>query len=84
MIILYILFFAFVILLLLSTILFSFIRNIFSLFGLRTRSTQDRNGHAGGTAGNEHDTNVKRDGRRKNKKLFDKNEGEYVDFEEIK
>lgn len=82
---LYILFFLLVILVLLPTILISIVRSVLSIFGLNfKRRSQHKNdtrkngaSFTGGAG-----TKSSRDGHRK--KIFDKDDGEYVDFEEIK
>lgn len=86
MLLLYIFFLALVILLLLPTILLSFVRSILSIFGFtfkhnRTHKNDTRKDEASYTSYKTNDTGIK---NRHRKKIFDKNEGEYVDFEEIK
>ena len=85
MAIFYILFFIIVILLLLPTILISLVTSILSLFGFRKNRNfkgYERTGQ-NTTARDNYNASVKKDNRDR-KKIFDKNEGEYVDFEEIK
>lgn len=86
MLLLYIFFLALVILLLLPTILLSFVRSILSVFGFnfkhkRTNKSEAKKDNASYTSYDANDRGVK---NRHRKKIFDKNEGEYVDFEEIK
>lgn len=82
----YILFFILIILILLPTILLSLITSILSFFSFRMRKGTPRNGNSGRNETSYTDNNAKKetrkDGRRK--KIFDKDDGEYVDFEEIK
>lgn len=86
MAIIYIFFFVIVLLLLLPTILIAVIRSILSIFGLnfkrnRTQKNSTTNNDASFTNYKTNDVNNKKHRR---KKIFDKNDGEYVDFEEIK
>ena len=86
MLLLYIFFFALVILLLLPTILLSIVRSILSIFGFafkpnRTHKNDTRKDETSYTSYNTKETGVK---NRHRKKIFDKDDGEYVDFEEIK
>ena len=62
------------------TLLFSIIAKILSLFGggTRKKSVDDKQEFHGTSY-----THSKSSKKEKNKKIFDKNEGEYVDFEEI-
>ena len=80
----YILFIAIVILFLIPTILLSLITNILSLFSFKSRKKQPRQGQADNAVNEGYKPNVNSGDGRKQKKIFDKNEGEYVDFEEIK
>ena len=75
---------------LIPTILFSVIRTLFSIlgftFGGRKRrgkgtSSSSQSGYERGAETSSRNSKTA-DGQRK--KMFDKNEGEYVDFEEIK
>ena len=65
---------------LVPTVILSIITRVLSIFkpGTKRKKTHDDRGH--------HDTytHVKTSDKRKGKKIFDKDEGEYVDFEEIK
>lgn len=80
----YILLFLLVLLLLLPAILISFIKNIMSLFGIGREKNGEPNGSGfRGTGGGDGGTDVKGKKSPGRKKIFDKNEGEYVDFEEI-
>lgn len=83
---LYILFLILIVLFLLPTILISFVRSILSVFGSnfkhkRTNKNEAKKDNASYTSYDANDRGVK---NRHRKKIFDKNEGEYVDFEEIK
>lgn len=86
MAIIYIFFFVIILLLLLPTILISILKSILSIFGLnfkrnRTRKNSTTKNDASFTNYKTSDAN---DRGRRRKKIFDKNDGEYVDFEEIK
>lgn len=86
-IILIILFVGLFLVLLLPAILLSLINTVLSWFGLAPRkrrtyyhwTTRDS-----GAGEEQYDRNVKTKTKSERKKLFDKNEGEYVDFEEMK
>lgn len=77
-------------LILVPTILFSVIRTIFSVlgvvFGSRSRGRRARRSDARSSASENysHYEKPSSGGAKAHKKMFDKNEGEYVDFEEIK
>lgn len=67
-----------------TSILLSFLGNVFSLFGLGRK----RNSGAGNESSGQGRTQgwykaKSRSGTKEKKILFDKDEGEYVDFEEI-
>ncbi len=70
---------------LLPTILLSVIKSIISIFGFNfngnRRKNNTRKNNASFTGNGVNDMNGKKQNR---KKIFDKNDGEYVDFEEIK
>ena len=75
------------ILFLVPTIILSFVSWVLSLFGFRSRKKCHRTG--GGfyyTSNTAHDSRTaeQEHKQKEKKKLFDKDEGEYVDFEEIK
>lgn len=83
---LYIFLFIVVFLFLLPTILLSVIRSIISIFGFnfngnRKRKSNTRKNNTSFTGSGVNDVGGKKQNR---KKIFDKNDGEYVDFEEIK
>lgn len=82
----YLFFFIIVILLLAPMILLSFVTNILSLFGLKMKknSSNKKSSKWNDSSAGERSTNVKGGNRTNRKKIFEKNEGEYVDFEEIK
>ena len=86
MAIIYIFFFLIVILLLLPTILISIIKSILSIFGLNVKSNRTRknNTRKNNTSFTNYETNDVDEKKHRRKKIFDKNDGEYVDFEEIK
>lgn len=81
-----------IVLLLIPTIIFSVIRTILSILGFTlhrrprgnasSRGYSQQGGTSGGTSSSAHNSSGASRGARK--KMFDKNEGEYVDFEEIK
>ncbi len=83
----FIIFMALVVLMLIPTLIYSLVRTLLSMLGFvfTGKKRKKRNdapegyGYRGGGASGEEDT---RSGHKK--KLFDKDEGEYVDFEEIK
>ena len=62
------------------TVIISVISKILSLFGLGQKRRKVSEEHRANDAA-VHNISAKNS---KNKKIFDKNEGEYVDFEEIK
>ena len=65
---------------LVPTVILSIITRVLSFFNFgarRKKMHQERENH-------ETYTHTKSTGKGKGKKIFDKNEGEYVDFEEIK
>lgn len=83
---LYILMLLLFILLLAPVILISFFRGVLSLFGLnfgkgRNRKEETVKRNTAYTRSDSTDDVVK---KRPHKKIFDKDDGEYVDFEEIK
>lgn len=87
-IILLFLFIAIFIIILIPTLLFSVIRTILSILGFMVRGKR-RGGSASAGAQNDsfRSNNAYRNsepGDVRRKKMFDKDEGEYVDFEEIK
>jgi hypothetical protein len=94
-IILIILFLALFVIMLVPAIIISLVSRILSIFGIRNRNrrhfTYHRTGFDGSSAGygqwtgsrKASSARTSRDDS-KPKKLFDKSEGEYVDFEEIK
>lgn len=81
-----------IVLLLIPTIIFSVIRTILSILGFTlhrsprgnasSRGYSQQGGTSAGTSSSAHNSSGASRGARK--KMFDKNEGEYVDFEEIK
>lgn len=81
-----------IVLLLIPTIIFSIIRTILSILGFTlhrrrrgnasSRGYSQQGGTSAGTSSSAHNSSGASRGARK--KMFDKNEGEYVDFEEIK
>ena len=84
---LYLFFIILILVFLLPTILLSFISNILSLFGLKM-GRNNRNKRTGtkweNTSGHNAEANGTTEKKRTRKKIFDKDDGEYVDFEEIK
>ena len=68
----------------LPTLLLSVIARILSFFRFKDKRDTHRGGeqYHDNPAYNTHDNAVRN--KRKGKKIFDKDEGEYVDFEEIK
>lgn len=85
MYILFILFFIFIVLLMLPALVLSLISNLLSLFGFKKRNVKQSNGNAGWSGSENADRTKGANGNRSRKqKMFDKDEGEYVDFEEIK
>ena len=83
---LYILIFFLFILILSPIILISFFRGVLTLFGLnfgrnKHRKKESTKNEASYTRFDSSDDTVK---KRPHKKIFDKDDGEYVDFEEIK
>lgn len=84
---LYIFFFILILLLLLPTMLLSLVSGILSLFGLKMGRTDKNKGTRTkweNTSGNKAEASEIREKKRTRKKIFDKDDGEYVDFEEIK
>ena len=83
----YILIIILLILFLIPTIILSFVSWILSLFGFRSRKKWHRTDggfyYTSNTA-NDSRTAEQEHKQKEKKKLFDKDEGEYVDFEEIK
>lgn len=86
-----------IVLLLIPTIIFSVIRTILSILGFTlhrrprgnasSRGYSQQGGTSGGTSSSAHNSSAHNSSgasRGARKKMFDKNEGEYVDFEEIK
>ena len=72
---------------LIPTIILSFVSWVLSLFGFRSR--RKKHGRDGGYFYSSNTADDSRTAERKHKqmekrKIFDKDEGEYVDFEEIK
>jgi uncharacterized protein YacL len=86
MAIIYIFFLIVVLLLLLPTILISILKSILSIFGLNVKRnrTQDNTTIKNDTSFTSCKTNDVNEKKQRRKKIFDKNDGEYVDFEEIK
>lgn len=83
--ILYIFFIILILFFLLPTVLFSFIANILSVFGLGRKKSVSKRKEANWNGERDNKTADFNDGNNSaRKKIFDKNEGEYVDFEEIK
>lgn len=70
----------------LPSIIVSFISSVLSLFGIRKKETQHqrRDNSRYGGSGTESATAQKTKHYEQRKKVFEKDEGEYVDFEEIK
>lgn len=82
--IIFILFFFFIIAFFLVTFAMSFIRNVLSFFGFgRKKETHAGARSQGPNTNYGHNANAAKENDGK-KVLFDKDEGEYVDFEEIK
>lgn len=82
---------ALLIIVLIPTILFSVIRTLFSILGfmLGGRKRRGKGNHSSSTqrgyeSGAETRSRNSKTADGQRKKMFDKNEGEYVDFEEIK
>lgn len=75
-----------VFLLLLPTILISIVRSILSIFGLNftRRKAHKDNYKKNDTQYTSYETGNQNTKKRPRKKIFDKDDGEYVDFEEIK
>ena len=73
-------------LLLLPMILISFVRSILSVFGFnfKRKSTHNKDAKKADTRYAGFDSAASGIKRGKRKKIFDKDDGEYVDFEEIK
>lgn len=82
----YIFFFILVFLLLLPTILISFVKSILSIFGFNSGKKTNRTDktHKNDTSYTKYETDSSNVKKHRRKKIFDKNDGEYVDFEEIK
>lgn len=69
----------------LPSIIVSLISNILSLFGIRRKSARhDNDSGWQGSARTDNPTFTKEKKNEHRKKVFDDDEGEYVDFEEIK
>ena len=82
-----ILFIILILLLLLPTMLLSIVSNILSLFGLKMgRNSRNKRTETKweNTSGHNAEANGTKEKKRTRKKIFDKDDGEYVDFEEIK
>lgn len=69
--------------LLVPTLFMSLITRILSIFKFKDKENDVHHPHDGEHETQTYDTFERRN-RKKGKKIFDKNEGEYVDFEEIK
>ena len=75
------------ILFLVPTIILSFVSWVLSLFGFRSRNKKYNTGGGSYNTSNTADDSRTAEQKHKQKekrKIFDKDEGEYVDFEEIK
>lgn len=88
---LFILLAIFFVVILIPTFIFSFIRTLLSMLGFmftgRRRRTTSSYGKSNSDSGNRYTSNDKHKESASSaprKKMFDKDDGEYVDFEEIK
>ncbi len=82
-----IIFLAFFVILLLPAILLSIVRTVLSWFGLAPKRKGTYYSHTTWSSTGQKDAGSDRHGQnspKERKKLFDKDEGEYVDYEEIK
>lgn len=79
---LYMLFFLLLLLFLVPVIIVSLLRGFLTMFGFGIRGKN--NSKKNRSEGDEGHTDVKMKRPSSRKKIFDKNEGEYVDFEEMK
>ena len=86
MVVIYIFFFLLVLVLLLPTILISVIKSILSIFGIKYRTGRNRMNDSvrNDASYTRHEANDMGSKTNRRKKIFDKDDGEYVDFEEIK
>lgn len=69
----------------LPSIIVSFVSNILSLFGIKGKEAQNKDRNAGWRGSNRDEGPTVRKNKKNEhrKKVFDNDEGEYVDFEEI-
>ena len=79
---LYMLFFLLLLLFLVPVIIVSLLRGFLTMFGFGIRGKN--NSKKNRSEGDEGHSDVKMKRPSSRKKIFDKNEGEYVDFEEMK